>query len=87
MSSGYFINNEIAGCVANYLIAHGVTVQQWIPVSERMPEEDTRVLVWLAPQHYEYTDVDTDRFYRGRWVRWNSRVTHWMALPLPPKGE
>ena len=66
---------------ADMLIANGVTVQEWIPVTERLPEEDTRVLVWLAPEHYEYTNVDTDRFYRGRWVRWSGRVTHWMPLP------
>lgn len=27
MSSGYFINDEVAGCVASHLIANGVTVQ------------------------------------------------------------
>lgn len=25
-------------CMADHLIAHGVTVQQWIPVSERLPD-------------------------------------------------
>lgn len=25
--------------LADYLIAHGVTVQEWIPVSERLPED------------------------------------------------
>ena len=73
--------------VADYLLDSGVTVQEWIPVSERLPEEDTIVLVWLAPKHYEYTNVDTDRFYRGRWVRWNGRVTHWTPVPPAPKGE
>ena len=26
--------------VADYLIAHGVTVQEWIPVKERLPQEN-----------------------------------------------
>ena len=30
---------------ANYLIAHGVTVQEWIPVTERLPEQDKEVLL------------------------------------------
>lgn len=30
---------------ANYLIAHGVTVQEWIPVTERLPERDKEVLL------------------------------------------
>ena len=30
---------------ANYLIAHGVTVQEWIPVKDRLPQEDGAYLV------------------------------------------
>lgn len=30
---------------ANYLISHGVTVQEWIPVTERLPERDKEVLL------------------------------------------
>ena len=30
---------------ADYLIANGVTVQKWIPVTERLPEEEGRYLV------------------------------------------
>ena len=30
---------------ANNLIAHGVTVQEWIPVTERLPERDKEVLL------------------------------------------
>lgn len=31
--------------LVDYLIAHGVTVQRWIPVAERLPKEDGRYLV------------------------------------------
>ena len=31
--------------VAKHLIAHGVTVQEWIPVTERLPERDKEVLL------------------------------------------
>ena len=31
--------------VANYLIAHGVTVQEWISVDDRLPSDEQDVLV------------------------------------------
>ena len=34
-----------AGLIADHLIANGVTVQKWIPVTERLPEEDGYYLV------------------------------------------
>jgi hypothetical protein len=61
--------------------------QKWIPVTERLPDEDTRVLVWLRVKIYDHTHMDTDRLHRSRWVRWGEDVTHWMPLPEPPKEE
>ena len=31
--------------IAQYLITHGVTVQEWIPVKDRLPEKDGSYLV------------------------------------------
>ena len=73
--------------MADYLIANGVTVQEWIPVTERLPREDTRVLVWLVDGACKYTRMDTDRLHNNKWVRWRGYVTHWMSLPEPPKGD
>ena len=46
------IKESVGGCatywaslIADHLIANGVTVQQWIPVSERLPESGVHVLV------------------------------------------
>ena len=58
----------------------------WIPVEERVPEDEmTRVLVCLNNTNglIGFPAVDTDRFWDGRWVRWEGAVTHWMPLPIP----
>lgn len=62
---------------ADHLIAHGVTMQEWISVKDRLPVKNgEHILVcyddgWVCDQ---YTPVD-------------GGVTHWMPLPQPPKGE
>ena len=64
------------------------TENRWIPVTERLPEEDTRVLVYLNIEKTDaniYTFFDTDRILNGKWVRWNTYISHWMPLPEPPK--
>lgn len=80
--------------IADYLIAHGVTVQEWIPVTERLPDEKGEYLVafhpcWWDDVQEDKTVVGTDTF-RGKttWAKKKfQRVTHWMPLPQPPKGE
>ena len=76
---------------ANYLIAHGVTVQEWISVKERLPQEKVDCIV-----HYKHAYCDNDDywaigicFYDGEKFQINPayKVTHWMPLPEPPKGE
>ena len=75
--------------VASHLIAHGVTVQEWISVKDRLPEENERVLVWIGNNRYNDVRKDTDRVHNGKWVRWGGCVTHWTPwnMPKPPKGE
>jgi hypothetical protein len=70
---------------ADHLIANGVTIQKWIPVTERLPDADTRVLVYLRDGYGGNAMIDTDRLHNGRWVRWSKFITHWMPLPEPPK--
>ena len=61
----------------------GVTVQQWIPVSERLPDEDTEVLT------YRKGGISIELLHDGVWgdddVEYAPyKVTHWMPLPEPP---
>ena len=61
------------------------TVQQWISVKDRLPENNTRVVVcYNNPIDGEKT-VSSDVFWKGHWVRFGETVTHWM--PLPPAPE
>ena len=34
--------------IASHLIAHGVTVQEWISVKDRLPEENEYVMIWCG---------------------------------------
>ena len=77
--------------IAENLIAHGVTVQEWIPVTERLPEDDSDVIAYLRTGEEER--IFPANYAKGVWFDciFNKRVTetttHWMPLPQPPKGE
>ena len=55
----------------------------WIPVTERLPEKDVRVIVCASLPE----GVHSDFIYEdGHWFV-STGVTHWMPLPEPPKEE
>ena len=82
------------GDIADYMISNGVTVQEWISVKEKLPNDREWVLVWhtgySTPKKAKHKDdcdpylpifiLDGDKGLGGE-------VTHWMPLPQPPKGE
>ena len=88
---------EFADC----LLANGVTVQEWISVDDRLP--DNKEYDWVLAQVVEdngFMHIPTVMEYRqskNDWFEetygWLSEhngaftVTHWMPLPAPPKGE
>ena len=71
--------------IADHLIAHGVMVQEWISVKDRVPtiydaDEDNCVLA--------IHKASKKRYYHWRSVADNPfDFTHWMKTPQPPKGE
>ena len=84
-------NNQPCFECNRFMDAHGVTVQEWIPVDDRLPEEKVNCIV-----HYKHAYCDNDDyweigicFYDGEKFQINPayKVTHWMPLPQPPKGE
>ena len=70
--------------VADYLLDSGVTVQEWISVDDRLPEDSANVLVC-----HKNGLVTTNAWLGANWWFKNERnpITHWMPLPQPPKGE
>ena len=69
--------------VADYLLDSGVTVQEWIPVNDRLPEPFVSVLVFRNGK------ISIDYHEENGWFAYDlngKRATHWMQIPHPPKG-
>ena len=78
--------------VADRLIANGVTVQEWIPVKDRMPENSGFYLVLHQDKYDRSASIAIDYYVMcgaGEWWanEFTHNITHWMPLPEPPKGE
>ena len=85
------------GDIADYLISNGATVQEWISVTERLPDNDDIVMVIASGKVGNITLVNAfelatfspdEGWILEMWPEWEDpKVTHWMPLPHPPKGE
>ncbi|MDY5797482.1 MAG: DUF551 domain-containing protein [Eubacteriales bacterium] len=79
------------GYIADYLISNGVTVQEWISVKDRLPEDDSDVLAYS--RNGEEGRIYPANYTKGVWFDCifttpaTDTTTHWMPLAEPPKGE
>ena len=94
------IQNSVGGCarhwaevIADGIIAHGVTVQEWISVNEP-PKERGIYQVFLWDKEMERSKVWYGQFTGYDWSVYDiygdgmrCEVTHWMPMPQLPKGE
>lgn len=63
--------------LADHMIASGVTVQEWIPVKDRLPEDGVQVLACTKHGKAFSAHCEKGRFR----VSGSVTVTHWMPLP------
>ena len=75
---------------ADWLIANGVTVQEWISVDKRLPENFVSVLGYMTdagefPPVRECYTVGNVFFFPA--LGDIHPVSHWCEMPDPPKGE
>ena len=87
--------NVDALAIADHLVSNRVTVQEWISVKDRLPEDsndgfaDAVLVTDGFVQHMAYFVGGEWRFAESGEIKepmWY-RITHWMPLPNPPKGE
>ena len=74
--------------IAEHLLANGVTIRKWIPVTERLPKKEGRYLCvvqigYSGAIYVTLMNGDPDGFSLDH--IYNDDVTHWMPLPEPPK--
>ena len=81
---------SIEECV-DKLVANGVTIQKWIPVTERFPEVGDRCLCnvksFAFPGSYYQAILKYDKYGFVEGCIYTDDVTHWMPLPEPPKEK
>ena len=77
---------------ANYLIANGVTVQEWIPVSN--PPVPVGSYLISVKSYIDGKHIACEGYWDGeKWIllytdkEITPRVTHWRQMPKPPKGD
>lgn len=77
---------ELLGMVTALGYKHEKTAQQWIPCSERLPEEMGTYMTTI--DYGEHGLATGQRYYYGRGLKWNDEcVIAWLPLPEPYKAE
>lgn len=98
-----YVLGENVGSLADYLIANSVTIQRWIPVTERLPDHNKSVIVYcenftIQGGHTVHIGSCDKMSGTAFWFLRTQpgvssfpnhewRVTHWMPLPQFPEKE
>ena len=77
--------------IADNLLDNGVTVKEWIPVYDELPEVGGYVVCIAKRNPFSRFMPMVARIEKNGWInpmteQYISEVTHWMPLPEPPKG-
>lgn len=78
------IQKDTAERIVDRMLDHGVTVQEWISVDDRLPDSFESVLVFRDGK------ITIDHHEENGWFAYDfkgKRATHWMPIPQPTKGE
>lgn len=86
--SDVFFKMAVNRVLDNCPPVEGVTIQKWIPITERLPEDGTDILAYMSDE-FE-SRIFPANYDHGIWFDCifnvsQSIVTHWMPLPEPPK--
>ena len=91
IESARYWGSNTSGEIADNLIKNGVTIQEWISVKDRLPEDDSDVLAYS--RNGEEGRIYPANYAKGVWFDCifttpaTDTTTHWTTLPEPPKGE
>ena len=95
--TGYFGSAIENKKIADYLIRHGVTVQEWVSVKDKLPEKDGQYLIfttqYFTPDHIDEIDHKDGIEISGYCKRYGFlskngiHAKYWRDIPQPPKGE
>lgn len=89
-------HNLVLPCasIADYLLTNGVTIQQWIPVTEQKAPEGVLALcigarggMFIGEMASWRKAIDGSVYCSVPNARGGRSATHWMPLPKPPKEE
>lgn len=79
------------------LIDNGVTVQEWISVDDRLPDNDGQYLIfttqYFTPDHIDEIDhidgIEISGYSKRFWFLSKNGIyaKYWCEMPQPPKGE
>ena len=72
-----------AGIAALYEMENGHAVNQWIPCSERLPEQSGAYIAYFTFKDGTHA-IDIAYINTGCCL---GSITHWMPLPEPPEKE